>query len=104
MTDSTKSKPERSRKGGARPGAGRKPAKLDIVASDALTFLQAVVRDPNASLRMRIDAARAALPYLHPKKTEGKRAQAAEAARRVAGGKFAPGAAPLALVKKLRET
>ncbi len=91
--------------GGARPGAGRprKPAKLND--SDLLTkalehghpkaFLLAVMADAGYDARVRVDAAKALLPYTHARKGEaGKKEERQEAAGKAIGGKFAPAAAP----------
>lgn len=65
-------------KGGARPGAGRKPSattkktrEIAEAASAAgltpLEFLLAVMRDGSASPMARLDAAKAAAAYIHPR-------------------------------------
>ena len=89
--------------GGARPGAGR-PKKVvppvEIAESDPKAFLMGVVADVSIDPRIRIDAAKALLPYLHPKVGEGGKKDArANAAKRVGEGKFAPAAPPLKLVR-----
>jgi hypothetical protein len=67
---------EATKKGGARPGAGRPkgvPNKRTSVQAQAaaatgitpLAFLLKVMRDSNKALDMRIDAAKAAAPYMH---------------------------------------
>ena len=63
--------------GGARPGAGRKPGSAtqrtrDIAdaISEGLTpleFLTNIYRDVGEDMARRIDAAKAAAPYVHPK-------------------------------------
>ena len=65
-------------RGGARPGAGR-PKKLknattkqrlEIVARSGTTpleFLLAQMRDDSQPLAVRLDAAKAAVPFVHPK-------------------------------------
>lgn len=72
--------------GGARPGAGRKKngsnkltAEAAAKASEGLSpldYLLSVVRDIGADEARRIDAAKAAAPYCHPKRaavdSEGK--------------------------------
>ena len=65
--------------GGKREGAGRKPGAVtqrtrdiaEAISSDGglspLEFLVAVMRDVSADEAKRIDAAKAAAPYLHAK-------------------------------------
>ena len=65
-------------KGGKRPGAGRKPGvpnkataqRQAMVAAGGdtpLDFLLAVMRGNDAPLDVRLEAAKAAAPYVHPK-------------------------------------
>ncbi|CAG9172426.1 hypothetical protein CURE108131_23130 [Cupriavidus respiraculi] len=90
-------KPGRS--GGARPGAGRPPKEPDILAiaatyDDPLKFLKAVMNDVSTDAKMRVDAAKAMLPYTHQKLGEGgKKDQRQEAAKQVAS-RFAAAAPP----------
>jgi hypothetical protein len=62
--------------GGARPGAGRKKGQVtkfnELARKEALAqgispldFMLAVLRDENESRAVRLDAAKAAAPYLH---------------------------------------
>ena len=60
--------------GGARPGAGRKThgnAELAAMAKDSplmpAEFLLSIMRDESRPLEMRIDAAKACLPFCHPR-------------------------------------
>lgn len=64
--------------GGARPGAGRKKGGSNKLTEEAvkaaqeggvmpLDYLLQVMRDPGADEGKRIDAAKAAAPYVHPK-------------------------------------
>lgn len=64
--------------GGARPGAGRKPGtpnratqeQRDAVAASGLTpldYLLTVMRDEGNPTDTRLDAAKAAASYVHPK-------------------------------------
>lgn len=65
--------------GGRRPNAGRKPGSVtkrtreiaEAIASDGdltpLDYLTSVYRDPLADESKRIDAAKAAAPYVHAK-------------------------------------
>jgi hypothetical protein len=60
--------------GGKRPGAGR-PRKLMLGSASSLKqmpleYLLAVMRDENVDLRLRIAAAKAALPYCGKKVVE----------------------------------
>ena len=64
-------------RGGARPGAGRKPGGRNKMTQEAiakgtdglspLDYLLSVMRDAGADEAKRIDAAKAAAPYVHPK-------------------------------------
>lgn len=97
-------KPGRS--GGARPGAGRKP-KLPVVINvevppsietlthkDPQLFLMALMNDISADVKVRADAAKALMPFMHQKKGEaGKKEERADAAKKVAG-RFSPSAPP----------
>lgn len=68
---------------------------------DPLTFLLAVMNDGETDARLRIDAAKAALPFVHQKLGEGgKKEQKDEAAKKAAASVFAPSAPPLKLVTR----
>ena len=65
-------------RGGARPGAGRKPgspnkktaelqAAVEATGETPLDFLLRIMRDDNADEARRIDCAKAAAMYVHPK-------------------------------------
>ena len=65
-------------RGGSRPGAGRPPGSVNKLAKDAheraaaggilpLDYLLQIMRDNGADEARRIDAAKAAAPYLHAK-------------------------------------
>lgn len=65
--------------GGARPGAGRKPGGANKATKEAyeraassgelpLDYLLRVMRDENTDEGKRIDCAKAAAPYIHPKR------------------------------------
>lgn len=88
------------RSGGARPGAGRPPKDKDILEiaatyDDPLKFLKAVMNDSATEAKMRVDAAKAMLPYVHQKLGEGgKKDAAADAAKKAGSGKFSPSAPP----------
>lgn len=83
----------RPNSGGARPGAGRKPKEAPIIevpeGEDPKQFLLAVMNDNGEDARLRIDAAKALMPYMHQKVGEvGKKEERAEAAKKVGGGRF----------------
>lgn len=87
------------RSGGARPGAGRKPKEPTIIQlaatyDDPEKFLRAVMNDSGSEAKLRVDAAKALMPYVHPKKGEGgKKEQRQEDAKKVAG-RFGAAAPP----------
>jgi hypothetical protein len=69
---------KKSNRGGARPGAGRKPGALSKATAKAremaeatgempLTFMLNRMRDPEAPMADRMDMAKAAAPYVHSK-------------------------------------
>ena len=64
------------RHGGSRPGAGRKPGTINRFSKDLLEkasqsgllpvdYMLGVMRDESLGTRLRIDAAKAAAPYVH---------------------------------------
>ena len=66
------------RHGGSRPGAGRKPGTINRFSKDLLEkasqsgllpvdYMLGVMRDESLGTRLRIDAAKAAAPYVHQK-------------------------------------
>ena len=65
-------------RGGARPGAGRKAGSLNKRTQDIaealseglspLEFLTNVYRDVQEDMARRVDAAKAAAPYVHPRR------------------------------------
>lgn len=91
-------KPGRS--GGARPGAGRPPKEptiLELAATydDPLKFLKDIMNDSATDVKIRTDAAKAMLPYVHQKLGEGgKKDAAGEAAKKAASGRFGASAPP----------
>ena len=101
----------KGRSGGARPNSGPKPKepqKLDIPVpvgetlahKDPKVFLLALMNDLEADVKLRADAAKALMPFMHNKLGEGgKKDQQQDAAKRVAGGKFAAAAPPLKLIR-----
>ena len=91
----------RANSGGARPGAGR-PAKepehlhLSTIFDDPAAFLKAVMNDSGSDAKLRVDAAKA---LLRERLDAGKKEQQQDAARKVAGGKFAASAPPKLVVR-----
>lgn len=94
------------RSGGARPGAGRpkkEPAVLVLGTTydDPEKFLRAVMNDSGTEAKLRVDAAKALMPFVHQKLGEGGKKDAATTRARKAGaGKFASAAPPLRVVGK----
>lgn len=69
--------------------------------SDPKTFLLAAMNDMALAEKLRIDAAKALMPFVHGKIGEGgKKDERQDAAKKAARGKFAATAAPLKLVGK----
>ena len=89
----------KGRSGGARPGAGRKPKEpavlpLSVQYDDPLAFLKAVMNDAGSEAKIRVDAAKALMPFVHQKLGEGgKKEQQKEAAHKAAG-RFSPAPPP----------
>jgi phage terminase small subunit len=102
----------KGRSGGARPGAGRKPKIVsDPIAPEVMAdipgeqdpkaFLLSVMNDPGMDGRHRLEAAKALLPFMHPKLGEGgKKDTQADRAKKASTGKFAAAPAPLKLVAR----
>ena len=93
----------RPNSGGARPGAGRKPKpKPEIVPQgdkDMLQMLMDVALGRTEATMLQVRAAIAAVQYTHVKKGDGGiKDEAADRAKKAAGGKFAAAAPPLKLV------
>lgn len=86
-------KPGRS--GGARPGAGRppkEPAILELASTydDPMKFLKAVMNDTATEAKLRVDAAKALMPFVHKKLGESSKANdKKKSADAAAGGKYA---------------
>lgn len=89
----------KGRSGGARPGAGR-PRKERDPADDLtiatsgdqspLEFLLSVMNDNAIADKLRLEAAKTAAQYVHPKKGEssGKKEEAEARAKAAGAGKF----------------
>src|SRR4051812_36526636 len=98
MSDAPASNPPSNGRGGARPGAGRKPKPHILSPSLAsnhpqspLEFLLAVVNDPSQPPGRRIRCAIAAAPYVHARVEPlrlGKKELAAELARTAGRGEW----------------
>ena len=95
---------KRPNTGGARPGAGRKPnppIEMTVIGEhdDPKAFLFSVMNDVSMDGKVRLDAAKALMPYLHQRLAEsGKKEAKQAAAGKVAKGKFAPASAPRLVV------
>jgi phage terminase small subunit len=93
-----------TKRGGARPGAGRPPNEPVLLpnlpaTNDPLVFLLALMNDDAADSRTRLSAAVACLPYCHARISEaGIKDQAQTAAKKAGAGKFAPSRGPVRLV------
>lgn len=95
----------KGRSGGARPNTGPKPREpqlLDIPVpvgdslahSDPKVFLLALMNDLEADVKLRADAAKALMPFMHERKDgAGKKEQRQQAAEKVAG-RFSAGTPP----------
>ena len=94
----------RANTGGARPGAGRKPTPptfLDIpVTNDPLEFLRHVMTSNTADMKLRLEAAKAMMPFTHCKAELGKKDEKQAAAKKAGSGTFAPSRSPVRLVRK----
>lgn len=62
---------------------------LGQLYSDPLEFLKAVANDPSQDMKLRVDAAKAWVPFVHGRIGEqGKKDKAKDAAVQAGGGKF----------------
>ena len=95
--------------GGVRPGAGRKPAEAvklsipvpiaeNLAHKDPKVFLLALMNDLEADVKLRADAAKALMPFMHAKIEAGVKDAKAEAAKKAGAGKFGAAAPPLRIV------
>ena len=67
---------------------------------DPREFLTELMNADGADLRMRLEAAKTLMPYVHGKVADqGKKDQRAEAAKQVGKGRYAQGKPPLSVVK-----
>lgn len=82
-----------------------KITKLDVTVSDCLkhkdpkVFLLALMNDYEADIKLRADAAKALMPFVHAKIEAGVKDAKAEAAKKASAGKFGAAAPPLRMVK-----
>ena len=76
---------------------------IPATADDPMVFLREMMNDLQAEPKLRLDAAKALLPYVHGKVAEqGKKEQKTAAAGKVAGGKFGMSAPPRLAVDNTR--
>ena len=90
------------KRGGARPGAGRKPKAPAVLpqTEDPVAWLLAAMNDPSVSMALRVRAASSAAQYLKPKvpaqHVPGKKeAAATRAAETSKSSRFSPSRPPL---------
>lgn len=94
----------KGRSGGARPNSGPKPKPPVLTAtsvedSDASEFLIKAMKDTSIDVKLRIDAAKALLPYQCQKIGDaGKKEEKDQSAKKAGAGKFASAPPPLKLV------
>jgi phage terminase small subunit len=78
------------------PETGLDLAEFD----DPRDFLKAVMNQPEVEPRLRVDAAKALMPYIHGKVADqGKKEAVADAAKQAGKGRYAQGKPPLTIVK-----
>jgi phage terminase small subunit len=78
------------------PETGLDLAEFD----DPRDFLKAVMNQPEVEPRLRVDAAKALMPYVHGKVADqGKKEAVADAAKQAGKGRYAQGKPPLTIVK-----
>lgn len=78
-------------------------ADLSKLYNDPLVFLKAVMNDGGEDLKLRVDAAKAMLPYTHGRIGEqGKKEQKAVAAKKASAGRFGQSAPPRVVVDNTR--
>ncbi|ANY85978.1 terminase small subunit [Pseudomonas putida] len=84
--------------------AAPEPAGFDLMQAllhrDPKDFLLSVMNDLGSEPKLRVDAAKALMPFIHPRKGEsGKKDQAQAKAEQAATGKFGARRGPLRSVK-----
>lgn len=111
-----------SKRGGKRVGAGRKPNPIktlfipvpveaieqqpttqisgSLAHKDPKVFLLALMNDYEADIKLRADAAKALMPFVHAKIEAGVKDAKAEAAKKASGGKFGAATPPRLVVNR----
>ncbi len=89
----------KGRSGGARPNSGPKPKEPTILQlastyDDPEKFLRAVMNDAMSDAKLRVDAAKALMPFAHAKKGEGGKKEQRQAQAEKAAGRFTAAEAP----------
>lgn len=73
---------------------------IPAASDDPMIFLRKMMNDLEADPKMRLDAAKALMPYVHGRVAEqGKKDAKAQAAKEASKGRFSAGAPPLRAVK-----
>ena len=78
-----------------------KRINLDAVSkmyNDPQDFLRALMNDGGEDMRLRVDAAKALMPYIHERKGEGGKKEAKQKAAEKVAGKFAQAKPPKLVV------
>jgi hypothetical protein len=77
------------------------PAEQADETKDAKEYLEKLLMSTAIDKKTKIQVANILLPFQHPRIAEGKgkKDEKADKAKQAAGGKFAPGRPPIALVK-----
>lgn len=94
----------KGKSGGTRLGAGRKKKPTQILEIDSIPngflldpkpFLLHVMNDNTIDVRLRVDAAKALMPFMYTKAIEsGKKDAVMQAAKVASTGRFAPSSPP----------
>lgn len=89
----------KGRSGGARPNSGPKPKEptiLQLAATydDPEKFLRAVMNDAMTDAKLRVDAAKALMPFTHVKKGEGGKKEQRQADAEKVAGRFSAAEPP----------
>jgi len=97
----SKSKGSTKEKSGTKPQAsqpivppGSNVLALSKLYEDPKAFLKAVMNDTVSDMKLRVDAAKAMLPYEHARLGEGGKKEQKNAAAKTAASKFAPAQPP----------
>lgn len=67
---------------------------LSLVFDDPEKFLRAVMNDSATDAKLRVDAAKALMPYIHERKGEGGKKAAKDAAAKQVASRFSASAPP----------